>query len=195
MEKIQELTEKIYREGVEKGQAEADRIIGEAKQTAEQIIAEAREQAKAIETQAQKKAGELDANTKSELKLYTSQALNALKSEIANVLTDKVSKDAAANLAADKNFLGQFAVTLAGKWAENEAVVLSSSEAESLKSYFAAQAKELLDKGVTINKVNGKDTLLTISPADGSYKVNFGKEEFEAYFKNFLRPQLIDMLF
>lgn len=195
MEKIQELTEKIYREGVEKGQAEADRIIAEAKQSAEQIIAEAREQAKAIEVQAQKKAGELDANTKSELKLYTSQALNALKSEIVNVLTDKVSKDAAASLAADKNFLGQFAVMLAGKWADNGAVVLSSSEAESLKSYFAAQAKELLDKGVTINKVNGKDTLLTISPADGSYKVNFGKEEFEAYFKNFLRPQLVEMLF
>lgn len=195
MEKIQELTEKIYREGVEKGQAEADRIIAEAKQSAEQIIAEAREQAKAIEVQAQKKAGELDANTKSELKLYTSQALNALKSEIVNVLTDKVSKEAAASLAADKNFLGQFAVMLAGKWADNGAVVLSSSEAESLKSYFAAQAKELLDKGVTINKVNGKETMLSISPADGSYKVNFGKEEFEAYFKNFLRPQLVEMLF
>jgi V/A-type H+-transporting ATPase subunit E len=195
MEKIQELTEKIYREGVEKGQAEADRIVGEAKNKAEQIIAEAREQAKAIEAQAQKKAGELDANTKNELKLYTSQALNALKSEIVNVLTDKVSKDAAASLAADKNFLGQFAVMLAGKWADGEAVVLSSSEAESLKAYFAAQAKDLLDKGVTINKVNGKDTLLTVSPADGSYKVNFGKEEFEAYFKNFLRPQLVEMLF
>lgn len=195
MEKIQELTEKIYREGVEKGQAEADRIVEEAKHTAEQIIAEAREQAKGIEAQAQKKAGELDANTKSELKLYTSQALNALKSEIANVLTDKISKDAAANLAANKDFLGQFAVMLASKWADNEAVVLSSSEAESLKAYFAAQAKELLEKGVTINKVNGKETMLTISPADGSYKVNFGKEEFEAYFKNFLRPQLVEMLF
>ena len=195
MEKIQELTEKIYREGVEKGQAEADRIVGEAKQSAEQIIAEAREQAKAIEAQAQKKASELDTNTKSELKLYTSQALNALKSEIANVLCDKVAKDDAAGGAADKNFLGQFAVMLASKWADNEAVVLSSSEADSLKEYFSKQAKELLDKGVTINKVNGKDTLLTIAPADGSYKVNFGKEEFEAYFKNFLRPQLIEMLF
>ena len=195
MEKIQELTEKIYREGVEKGQAEADRIVEEAKNKAEQIIAEAREQAKGIEAQAQKKAGELDANTKSELKLYTSQALNALKSEIANVLTDKISKDAAADLAANKDFLGQFAVMLASKWADNEAVVLSSSEAESLKAYFAAQAKELLEKGVTINKVNGKETMLTISPADGSYKVNFGKEEFEAYFKNFLRPQLVEMLF
>ncbi|MBO7067177.1 MAG: hypothetical protein J6W52_00615 [Bacteroidaceae bacterium] len=195
MEKIQELTEKIYREGVEKGQAEADRIVEEAKHTAEQIIAEAREQAKAIEAQAQKKASELDTNTKSELKLYTSQALNALKSEIANVLTDRVAKDAAAGLAADKNFLGQFAVMLASKWAGNEAVVLSSNEAESLKAYFAAHAKELLDKGVTINKVNGKDTMLSVSPADGSYKVNFGKDEFEAYFKNFLRPQLVEMLF
>ena len=57
------------------------------------------------------------------------------------------------------------------------------------------KAKALLDKGITINKVNGKETLLTIAPADGSYKVNFGKEEFETYFKNFLRPQLIEMLF
>jgi V/A-type H+-transporting ATPase subunit E len=84
---------------------------------------------------------------------------------------------------------------LAEKWSANEPVVISSSEAESLKAYFASKAKALLDKGVTINKVNGKDTLLTIAPADGSYKVNFGKEEFETYFKNFLRPQLVEMLF
>ena len=195
MEKIQELTEKIYREGVEKGQAEADRIVAEAKQKAEQIVAEAREQAKAIEAQAQKKASELDANTKSELKLYTSQALSALKSEIANVLTNGVVEKAVAGLTDNKDFLGQFAVALASKWAEDEPIVVSSSEAESLKSYFASHAKALLDKGVTIEKVSGKPTLLSISPADGSYKVNFGKEEFETYFKNFLRPQLVEMLF
>ena len=195
MEKIQELTEKIYREGVEKGQAEGARLIEEAKAEAAKIIAEAKEQAAAIETGAQKKAAETSANTKSELKLYTGQTLNALKSEIANVLTDKIVKQAVAGLAADKNFLGQFAVTLASKWSDDEPIVISSSEAESLKSYFAAQAKELLDKGVTIEKVNGKQALFSIAPADGSYKVNFGTEEFEAYFKNFLRPQLIDMLF
>jgi len=195
MEKIQELTEKIYREGVEKGQAEGARLVEEAKAEAAKIVAEAKEQAAAIEAGAQKKAQELDANTKGELKLYTSQSLNALKSEIANVLTDKVVKDAVAGLANNKDFLGQFAVALASKWVENEPVVISSSEADALKSYFAAQAKEVLDKGVTIEKVNGKDTLFTIAPADGSYKVNFGKEEFETYFKNFLRPQLVDMLF
>lgn len=195
MEKIQELTEKLYREGVEKGQAEASRIIEEAKQQASQILAEAREQAQGIEAQAQKKAAELNANTKSELKLYTGQAMSALKSEIANVLTNGVVEKAVADLTDSKDFLGQFAVALASKWTEDEPIVISSSEAESLKSYFAAHAKALLDKGVTIEKVSGKPTLLSISPADGSYKVNFGKEEFETYFKNFLRPQLVEMLF
>ena len=195
MEKIQELTEKLYREGVEKGQAEASRIIEEAKQQASQILAEAREQAQGIKAQAQKKAAELNANTKSELKLYTGQAMSALKSEIANVLTNGVVEKAVADLTDSKDFLGQFAVALASKWAEDEPIVISSSEAESLKSYFAAHAKALLDKGVTIEKVSGKPTLLSISPADGSYKVNFGKEEFETYFKNFLRPQLVEMLF
>ena len=195
MEKIQELTEKILREGVEKGQAEADRIIQEAKQQAEKILQEARQQAQDIAAQAQKKAAETDANTRNELKMYTGQALSALKSEVTNVLTDGVVKEAVAGLAANPDFLGQFAVALAEKWSANEPVVISSSEADSLKAYFAAKAKALLDKGVTINKVNGKDTLLTIAPADGSYKVNFGKNEFETYFKNFLRPQLIEMLF
>ena len=54
---------------------------------------------------------------------------------------------------------------------------------------------ELLDKGVTIEQVNGIKTLFTVSPADGSYKVNFGEEEFMNYFKAFLRPQLVEMLF
>ena len=195
MEKIQELTEKILREGVEKGQAEADRIIQEAKAQAEQILQAAHQQAQEISAQAQKKADETAANTRSELKMYTGQALNALKSEITNVLTDGVVKEAVNGLTASPDFLGQFAVALAEKWSANEPVVISSSEAERLKAYFAAKAKALLDKGVTINKVNGKETLLTIAPADGSYKVNFGKEEFETYFKNFLRPQLIEMLF
>lgn len=195
MEKIQELTEKIYREGVEKGQAEGARLVEEAKAEAAKIVAEAKEQAAAIEAGAQKKAAELDASTKGELKLYTSQALNALKSEVANVISAKVVKDAVSSLAADKNFLGQFAVMLASKWTENEPVVISTSDAESLKAYFAANAKELLDKGVTIEQVNGKSALFTIAPADGSYKVNFGQEEFETYFKNFLRPQLVEMLF
>lgn len=195
MEKIQELTEKILREGVEKGQAEADRIVKQAQQQAEIILQEARQQAQDIVAQAQKQAGDTAANTRNELKMYTTQALSALKTEVTNVLTDNVVKEAVKEMTANPDFLGQFAVALAQKWSADEPVVISSSEADNLKAYFAEKAKTLLDKGVTINKVNDKNTMLTIAPADGSYKVNFGKEEFETYFKNFLRPQLVEMLF
>ena len=74
-------------------------------------------------------------------------------------------------------------------------MVISAPEADKLKAYFASHAKELLDKGLTINKINGKDVLFSVSPADGSYKINFGEEEFINYLKDFLRPQLIEMLF
>jgi len=43
--------------------------------------------------------------------------------------------------------------------------------------------------------VNGQRALFSVRPADGSYRVDFGKDELEGYFKNFLRPQLIEMLF
>ena len=195
MEKIQELTEKIYREGVEKGQAEADRIIQEAKEQAAQIIAEAKKKAAEIETAGKKTVAELETNTKNELKLYTAQSLSALKSEIANVLTASAVGQAVDKLTADKDFLCKFPVALASKWVENEPIVIESADADALKAYFVKEAKAVLDKGVSIEKVNGRNSLFTIQPADGSYKVSFGKEEFEDYFKSFLRPQLVQMLF
>ncbi|MBE6255244.1 MAG: hypothetical protein E7105_06995 [Prevotella sp.] len=195
MEKIQELTDKIRREGVEKGQEEAAQIIAQAKEQAAKIVAQAKEQAEAIAAQAKKAAAELDQNTKSELKLYMGQAINALKSEITNIISDKVVAESVKKLTDDKDFLGKFTVALATEWAKQGDIVISSADAEGLKTYFAREAKALLDKGVKIEKVNGRQTLFTVEPADGSYRVDFGKEELENYFKNFLRPQLIEMLF
>ncbi|WP_300729115.1 V-type ATP synthase subunit E family protein [uncultured Bacteroides sp.] len=192
---IQELTDKIYREGVEKGNEEAQRIIKEAQDKAQSLIADAQKEADAIIANAQKSAEELKGNTKSELQLFARQAVNALKTEVANLLTDQTVSDAVKGFTADKDFLNKFILTLAAQWAEKESIVVSVKDAEALKKYFTANAKSLLDKGVRIEEVNGIKALFTISPADGSYKVSFGEEEFENYFKEFLRPQLVEMLF
>ena len=144
---------------------------------------------------AHKSAGELAENTKSELKLFAGQAVNALKSEIATMVTDTIVNADIKAFTADKNYLNAFIVALASKWSANEPIIISTADAEGLKKFFAAQAKDLLDKGVKIEQVNGIKTLFSISPADGSYKVNFGEEEFMNYFKEFLRPQLVEMLF
>ena len=193
--KNQELTDKIYREGVEKGNEEAQRLVSNAREEAAKILEEARKQAEAIVAAARKSAAETAENTQSEIKLFAGQAVNALKTELASLLTNQVVSEAVKNFVADNDYLNKFIVSLASQWAANEAIVISTADADGLKKYFAANAKALLDKGVKIEKVNGNKTLFTISPADGSYKVNFGEEEFENYFKDFLRPQLVEMLF
>ena len=192
--KIQELTDKIYREGVEKGNEEAQRLIANAQEEAKKIIEDAHKEADSIVAASRKSAEELAENTKSELKLFSGQAVNALK-EIATMVTDKLITASVKDFAQDKDYLNAFIVALASKWSIDEPIVISTADAESLKKYFAAHAKALLDKGVTIQQVNGIKTLFTVSPADGSYKVNFGEEEFMNYFKAFLRPQLVEMLF
>ena len=193
--KIQELTDKIYREGVEKGNEEAQRLVSNAREEAAKILEEARKEAEAIVAAARKSAVETAENTQSEIKLFAGQAVNALKTEIASLLTNQVVSKAVKDFVADKDYLNKFIVSLATQWTENEAIVISTADAEGLKKFFAANAKAVLDKDVKIEQVNGNKTLFTISPADGSYKVNFGEEEFENYFKDFLRPQLVEMLF
>lgn len=192
--KIQELTEKIYAEGVEKGKAEADRIVAEAQAKAETIIKEAQAKADATVAAATKAAEELAANTRSELKLYGAQAVGAIKSEAASLITDTVVK-AAVKDAVGGDALKALIVNIASRWSANEPIVISTTEAAELKAFFAAKAKNLLDKGVEIKQINGIKTSLSIAPADGSYKVNFGEGEFEAFFKSFLRPQMVELLF
>ena len=152
-------------------------------------------QAADIVAKAKKDAVALGDNTKSELKMFNAQALNALKTELANVVCDQVVKDAVKAQVDDKAFMNEFMLKMAEKWGAQEDIVISAADATSLKALFAKKAKALLDKGVKIEQVNGQKTAFTVAPADGSYKVNFGEEEFVEYFKNFLRPQLVDMLF
>ena len=193
--KIQELTDKIYREGVEKGNEEAKKLVAKAQEEANLIVENAKKEAESILAAARKQADEMADNTKSELRLFAGQAVNALKSEIATVITNKlVSADVKA-FASNKDYLQAFIVALASKWSTEEPIVISTADAEGLKKYFAAKAKQLLDGKVQIEQVNGQKALFTISPADGAYKVTFGEEEFMTYFKDFLRPQLVDMLF
>jgi V/A-type H+-transporting ATPase subunit E len=193
--KIQELTNKLLNEGVEKGKLEADKIIASAKDESAAIIADAKKKADEIIAAAKKESESLNENTKSELKMYSAQALSALKTEVANVLTDNAVNEVVKQSVADKDFMNKFLLKLAEKWGAQEDIVISTEDAEGLKAVFAKQAKALLDKSVKIEGVHGQKALFTIEPADGSYKVNFGEEEFEDYFKSFLRPQLVEMLF
>ncbi|MDR2810141.1 MAG: hypothetical protein LBB84_06245 [Tannerellaceae bacterium] len=193
--KIQELTDKIYQEGIEKGKEEAGRIISEANQQKLTIVNEAEAEARRIISVAEKRAAELEKNTKAELRLYAAQAIEALKSEVANLITGKIATSNVKAATLDKEYIQKVILAIASEWAKNDALTIQTSEAETLADYFQANAKDLLNKGVKIEKAAGKDSSFTIIPADGSYKVTFGEAEFVSFFKDFLRPQLVELLF
>ena len=55
MDKLQELTQKLYNEGLSKGKEEGEAILAKAQAEAAAIVKKAQEEAQAILSQAQKK--------------------------------------------------------------------------------------------------------------------------------------------
>ncbi|SDZ91892.1 V/A-type H+-transporting ATPase subunit E [Porphyromonadaceae bacterium KH3R12] len=195
MDKIQELTSKLYTEGVEKGKEEAERIIAKARAQEQQILDAAHTKAKELISSAEKESTELRKNTEAELKLYAAQSTEALKTEIINLVTDKLSTTQVKTVVEDKLFMQQLIVELVQNWSKNDALTIGVENPEELESYIASHAKNLLDNGLKIESVNGIKTGFTLVPEDGSYKVKFGEEEFINYFREFLRPQIQQLLF
>ena len=197
--KLQELTEKIYQEGVEKGNVEAQQIVEKAKTDAADIIAKSKKEAEAIISEAKKKADELKTNTESEIKLSGKQALNALKQKIADLVSGEITS-AAVKEAFDKNFIQKIIETTLSNWAKsgqnmNLALLLPVADEKRLADFFKKEAKQYIDKGITVTYDSAIETGFQIGPKDGSYKVSFTEEDFINFFKNYLRPKLVETLF
>jgi V/A-type H+-transporting ATPase subunit E len=194
--KIQELTQKLYNEGVEKGQAEAVKIIEKAEKEKAALLKDAHAEAENIIAEATKDAAEMKKHTESELRMYAAQSINTLKTETINLINDKVVSNSVKAAFADKTFMPQLIVKLVSGWRQNERLVIEVADAQALKQHFETSAKELLSQGIEIKQVNGRATTsFSIILEDGAYRVNFGEKEFVDYFKTFLRPQLVELLF
>ena len=192
---IQALTEKVYQEGVLKGEQEAAKILADANAQAEQVERDARARAEQIIAEAQRSASELKSNTERELKLNASKLIEATKASIVDVLAGCIAGDSVQALTANPELLQRVVLEIAKGFDLKHGVEITSSQAEELKAYFAQNAKALLEEGLTIKQVAGKATQYTIRPQNGSFKVEIGEQEFVELFKSILRPQLAQELF
>ena len=192
---IQALTEKVYQEGVLKGEQEAAKILADANAQAEQVERDARTRAEQIIAEAQRSASELKSNTERELKLNASKLIEATKASIVDVLAGRIAGDSVQVLTANPELLQRVVLEIAKGFDLKHGVEITSSQAEELKAYFAQNAKALLEEGLTIKQVAGKATQYTIRPQNGGFKVEIGEQEFVELFKSILRPQLAQELF
>jgi V/A-type H+/Na+-transporting ATPase subunit E len=198
--KLHELTEKIYREGVSKGKKEAEVIISEARAEAEKIIGQAGKEAEEIIARARKDTDELRKNTESELKISFRHAINTLKQEAEKIIAGKIVDEPVSELFADNRLIARLIETIAGKWSpgENESgieVYIPEEMKNELEDYFTKAARKTLASGITIKPVKSMDKGFEIKPSGKDYKINVTEKDFNSFLKEFLRPRLVDLLF
>ncbi|MBN1927480.1 MAG: V-type ATP synthase subunit E [Prolixibacteraceae bacterium] len=196
-QKLKEITEKLYQEGVEKGNQEAEKIIAEAHETAKKVIEDAKKEAASIISKAEKDAGELNKNTRSELQLASKQLVASLEQEIVSLVNGKIVESSVKKAVDDKQFMQELIVTAVQNWTAGQdiKVFVNPLEKNEVEGFFASKAKEMLNKGLVIESANNVKAGFQLGPSDGSYKVSFSREDFINFFKEFLRPKVVELLF
>lgn len=199
--RLQELTEKIYREGLEKGNQEAEKIISAAKAQAEEIIKKARAEESRILEEAKKASVEMRENTMAELRLSMRQAMNNLRQEITDLISKKVTSQAVKGIPDDPAFIRDILLAVAANWSPDKSgrtdlvVLLPASREKELREYFLSKATDLLKKGLELKFDENLTSGFEITPADGSFRISFTDEVFENFLRDYLKPRLMDYLF
>ena len=199
--KLQELTNKLYNEGVEKANEEAGRIKSEAEKEAEQIRNEAQQQADQIVQQAKQEAEDIKKNTRSEIDLAAKQTLRQVQKQITGMITTRVIKEPTEHALEDTEFIKQIILEIIKNWNPQSkepvdlSVTLPEKMQKELQDYLENKAAKELNAGISVEVSERMKGGFSIGPADGSYKISFSEEDFKNFFKGYLRPRTVKMLF
>ncbi len=199
--KLQELTRKLYDEGLEKGRAEADKLVSEAQAEARKIVSAAEAQAGEIIRKAQTKAEDVEKNTLTEISLAGKQAVSKIKSEIASLIVTKSIAEGVKAAAMDATFIREMLVSVAKNWngadsgkVELQALLPEDARAK-LDAAFAKSAKTLLDAGIEVGWSKEVKTGFKVGAKDGGYYISFTDADLEALLGEYLRDKVYQLLF
>ncbi|TAJ15583.1 V-type ATP synthase subunit E [Marinilabiliaceae bacterium JC017] len=197
--KLQELTDKIYNEGVQKAHEEADSILKKARQEADSILANAKKESEKTIQNATKKAEELHRNMEAEMKLAASQAISALKQQIAGLVTLKVVEPGVKEVFSDQDYLQKLIESVVKGWTQTGNfdlnVVLPEAKQAELSAFFKNNLAAELNNGLTFGFEKNLKAGFKVGPKDGSYIISLSEEDFKNFFKAYLRPKTNELLF
>ena len=175
--KLQELTDKLYNEGLSKG-----------KQEGEEILAKAKAQAEEVKTK-----------TASDVKMAASQSIAATRKDIETLIVGKMTDEAVKKALSTPDFIKEIIKAVAEKFTTDGPVELALILPESLKKdlepFVTKELATILNAGVEASfskKVSGG---FKIGPKEGSYFISFTEETFNQLISEYLRPTTKKLLF
>ena len=198
MDKLQELTQKLYNEGLSKGKEEGAAILEQAKQEAAAIVKKANEEAEAILASARKQAQDYKVKVEGDVKMASIQALQATRAGVEQLIVAKAvapAKEAMSEEAFLKNIITEVAKRFSAQESTDLSLVLPESLQSSLEPFVRTELAKTIGSGVEASfskKLNGG---FKIGPKDGSYFISLTDESFAALIGDYLRPATKEILF
>lgn len=197
--KLQELTDKLYNEGLSKGREEGEALLAKAKSQAADIVAEAEKKAAEIMTKAEKEAEAYKVKVAGDLKMAASQSVQATRKDIEDLVVFKMTGAATEKALSDEAFVKEVIKAVAEKFNAETAMDLNLVLPETLKSFLEPFVKNELS-AILKGQVNASFSKkiaggFTIGPKDGSYFISLTDETFKELISEYLRPATRKLLF
>lgn len=198
---MQELTEKLYNEGLSKGKQEGEELLAKAQKQAEEIISKAKSEAEAIKAAARKEAEELKTKTAGDVRMAALQSVTATKQAIESIVLTKMTDKDTSSVLSSADYLKKIIETVAGAFNPagqdpvDIALVLPESMKKELQPFVEKELSKILNAGVSASfsrKISGG---FTIGPKDGGYFISFTDETFKELICEYLRPATRKLLF
>lgn len=197
--KLQELTDRLYNEGLSKGKQEGEELLAKAKVQAEEIVAKAQAEAAQIIAAAQKQSDELKTKTASDIKMAAAQSIAATKKDIETLIVGKMTEADVKKALTSAEFVKEMIKAVAGRFTTDGPVDLTVVLPESLQNevepFVTNELAKTLGAGVEASfskKVSGG---FRIGPKEGGYFVSFTDETFNELISEYLRPATKKLLF
>ena len=197
--KLQELTDKLYNEGLSKGKQEGEELLAKAKVQAEEMVAKAQAEAAQIVAAAQKQADEIKSKVASDIRMASTQSLAATRKDIEELVVGKMSAEAVKDALTSAEFVKELIQAVAGKFTTEGpmdlTLILPESLQKELEPFVNNELSKILNAGVEASfskKVSGG---FRIGPKDGGYFVSFTDETFNELIAEYLRPATKKILF
>lgn len=198
--KIKELTENIYREGIEKAQAEGEQILQTARNEAEQIISDANEKAERLIAESRVEADLIFNSVKKELNQVAEQVIEVTGQKLVNMVSFELAAGFADELTRDPDFLKEMIFELTREWNSDHhqnkhpEILVSEKMIQKLEPLYKLSAGKVLSSGIIFKPVPELEQGFQIVNTTEGFKISFTSKDFHQFFFSLIKPRIRDLI-
>ncbi len=192
--KLQELTDRLYKEGLAKGREEAQELKSRAEKEASETLEKARAEAQRLIDDARRKADEITSKATSDLRSASVQTVSALQRKVEDMILAKAVTAPVKETFSDIEFMKEIIKAVASAFnasdpdAKGLEIILPETLKDRMQDFISQKSISALAGGLNASYVKGMKDGFRIGPADGGWKISFTSEDFSGIIGEYLRP-------